>query len=88
MAAKWEHMCLPYFASLPGQEKGNTDELTQCGAALFLRKDRYVAPVVTTLLGNAVACKVSSLPWARRAATRLAGVALIGVGVKLAIHNR
>ena len=40
------------------------------------------------LVGNAVARKLSSLPSARKVATRLAGMALIGFGVKLAVGNR
>jgi threonine/homoserine/homoserine lactone efflux protein len=40
------------------------------------------------LLGNAVARKLSSWPSARRVSTRLAGVALIGFGIKLAANNR
>lgn len=46
----------------------------------------YQASLV--LVGNAVARKLSSLPSVRRVATRLAGVALIGFGVKLAASNR
>jgi leucine efflux protein len=40
------------------------------------------------LIGNVVALKLSSLPYARKLATRLAGVALIGFGIKLALSNR
>jgi leucine efflux protein len=40
------------------------------------------------LVGNAVARKLSSLPFARKLATRLAGGALLGFGVKLALDNR
>jgi len=40
------------------------------------------------LIGNSVAHTLSSLPVARTAATRLAGLALIGFGVKLALSNR
>ncbi len=40
------------------------------------------------LLGNAVARRLASLPAARRVATRLAGIALIGFGAKLALSNR
>jgi len=39
-------------------------------------------------VGNLVARKLSALPYARKLATRLAGVALIGFGVKLALGNR
>lgn len=40
------------------------------------------------LLGDAVARKLSTLPGAHRLATRLAGVALLAFGVKLALNNR
>jgi leucine efflux protein len=46
----------------------------------------YQAALV--LVGNAVARKLVALPSARRLATRLAGVALIGFGIKLALNNR
>ena len=40
------------------------------------------------LLGNSVAKRLKTLPFARKLATRLAGVALIGFGLKLAAGNR
>jgi threonine/homoserine/homoserine lactone efflux protein len=40
------------------------------------------------LAGNSIARKLETLPSARRIATRLAGVALIGFGIKLAASNR
>jgi leucine efflux protein len=40
------------------------------------------------LLGNSVAKRLKTLPFARKLATRLAGVALIGFGLKLAVGNR
>lgn len=40
------------------------------------------------LVGNQVAQRLKNLPSARKVATRLAGVALIGFGVKLALNNR
>jgi leucine efflux protein len=40
------------------------------------------------LIGNAAARALSSLPVARTVATRCAGLALIGFGVKLALSNR
>lgn len=46
----------------------------------------YQASLV--LVGNALARKLSSLSSARKVATRLAGMALIGFGVKLAVNNR
>jgi threonine/homoserine/homoserine lactone efflux protein len=40
------------------------------------------------LAGNTVARRLKAIPSARRIATRLAGIALIGFGVKLATSNR
>lgn len=40
------------------------------------------------LLGNAIAARLKSLPYLRRLATQLAGIALIGFGLKLAASNR
>jgi threonine/homoserine/homoserine lactone efflux protein len=40
------------------------------------------------LAGNTVARRLSAIPSARRIATRLAGIALIGFGLKLATSNR
>jgi leucine efflux protein len=40
------------------------------------------------LVGNAVARRLRAIPSARKIATRLAGIALIGFGVKLATSNR
>lgn len=46
----------------------------------------YQAALV--LLGNKVANALRGIPSARKIATRLAGVALIGFGLKLAVDNR
>ncbi len=40
------------------------------------------------LLGHAVALRLRAFPFARRLATRLAGIALVGFGLKLAANNR
>jgi leucine efflux protein len=40
------------------------------------------------LVGNVLARRLSKWPYARSVATRLAGVALIGFGAKLALNNR
>lgn len=39
-------------------------------------------------LGNSVALRLKAFPFARKIATRLAGIALIAFGIKLAINNR
>jgi threonine/homoserine/homoserine lactone efflux protein len=43
---------------------------------------------VLVLIGNQVAQRLKQLPSARKLATRLAGIAVIGFGVKLALNNR
>ena len=40
------------------------------------------------LLGNSLTLKLKAFPLARKIATRLAGIALIAFGIKLAINNR
>jgi threonine/homoserine/homoserine lactone efflux protein len=40
------------------------------------------------LVGNLVAARLKNLPSARKIATRLGGLALIGFGLKLAANNR
>jgi threonine/homoserine/homoserine lactone efflux protein len=48
----------------------------------------FVYQAGLVLAGNAIAARLAALPSARRVATRLAGIALIGFGVKLALGNR
>ena len=48
----------------------------------------FAYQAVLVLLGNAVARRLAQLAPARRIATRLAGIALVGFGIKLAISNR
>jgi len=40
------------------------------------------------LLGNSLALQLKAFPFARRIATRIAGISLIAFGIKLAINNR
>lgn len=47
-----------------------------------------VYQVGLVVLGNAAAIRLKALPMARRIATRVAGLALIGFGLKLATNNR
>jgi len=46
----------------------------------------YQAGIV--LVGNVVVRRLSAIPSARKLATRLAGLALVGFGIKLATNNR
>jgi threonine/homoserine/homoserine lactone efflux protein len=64
----------------------STVTLTAMMAHVTLISLGYQAGLV--FIGNAIAARLAALPSARRIATRLAGVALIGFGVKLALGNR
>lgn len=71
---------------------------------LFLKADASCATLIAMMLhvslislayqtflvvsGNAIAHRLKRLPLAKTLATKLAGIALIAFGVKLAIHNR
>jgi threonine/homoserine/homoserine lactone efflux protein len=71
---------------------------------LFLRADASATTLIAMMLhvtmisfayqaalvfvGNAVARRLAAMPSARRIATRLAGLALVGFGVRLALGNR
>lgn len=48
----------------------------------------FVYQAGLVLIGNAVAERLKRYPFARRLATRLAGIALVGFSLKLAINNR
>lgn len=47
----------------------------------------FLYQICLVTAGNAVAGRLARWPWARRTAIRLAGVALIGFGVRLAVRN-
>ena len=48
----------------------------------------FLYQTVLVLAGDAIAQRLSRWQYARQLATRLAGVALIGFGIKLAVNNR
>lgn len=47
----------------------------------------FMYQFLLVIIGNSIASKLKSFPWARVFATRLAGIALIGFGIKLAFGN-
>ena len=71
---------------------------------LFLRADASAGTLAAMMLhvtaisfayqallvfaGNAIAARLAGMPWARRVATRAAGIALVAFGVKLASTDR
>ncbi len=68
------------------QPHASTLTLVAMMAHVTLLSLLYQAGLV--LLGNGVATRLKNLPSARKIATRLAGLALIGFGLKLAANNR
>ena len=48
----------------------------------------FIYQALLVILGNSVAHKLKAIPFARKLATRLAGIALVAFGVKLALDNR
>lgn len=48
----------------------------------------FVYQALLVVLGNSVAHKLKAIPFARKLVTRLAGIALVAFGVKLALDNR
>ncbi len=64
----------------------STTTLVAMMAHVTLISLAYQAGIV--LIGNAVAQRLRAMPSARKIATRLAGLALFGFGIKLATNNR
>lgn len=48
----------------------------------------FAYQALLVILGNSVAHKLKAIPFARKLATRLAGIALFAFGIKLALDNR
>ncbi len=78
------YLCLLGVQLLRPEASGGT--LAAMMAHVTLLSLLYQAGLV--FVGNAVARRLKALPAARRLATRLAGLALIGFGIKLAVDNR
>ena len=74
-----------FFPLFLRQDAGATT-LVAMMAHVTLMSFLYQAGLV--LIGNAIAARLKALPFARRLATQLAGIALIGFGLKLAAGNR
>lgn len=48
----------------------------------------FIYQALLVILGNSIAHKLKAIPFARKLATRLAGIALFVFGIKLALENR
>ena len=77
-----------FVAFFPLFLRPDASSLTLAAMMLHVTVISFLYQAGLVAAGNSIARKLKSLPSARRIATRLAGIALIGFGVKLALSNR
>lgn len=77
-----------FVAFFPLFLRADSSPATLAAMMLHVTGLSLVYQTALVLAGNAVAQRLAALPGARRLATRLAGIALIGFGAKLALSNR
>lgn len=77
-----------FVAFFPLFLRADASSLTLLAMMLHVTALALLYQTGLVLLGNALAHKLSALPSARKLATRLAGLALVAFGIKLALDNR
>lgn len=77
-----------FVAFFPLFLRSDATNVTLFAMMLHVSLISLVYQTLLVLLGNRIALKLKALPLARTIATRLAGVALIGFGIKLASNSR
>jgi len=77
-----------FVAFFPLFLRPDSSSLTLAAMMVHVTAISFLYQAGLVLAGNSIARKLEALPSARRIATRLAGVALIGFGIKLASSNR
>ena len=77
-----------FVAFFPLFLRPDSSSLTLVAMMVHVTAISFLYQAGLVLAGNSIARKLEALPSARRIATRLAGVALIGFGIKLASSNR
>lgn len=77
-----------FLAFFPLFLRTDASSITLGGLMAHVTLISFLYQTGLVLVGNALARKLSPLPSVRKIAARLAGVALIGFGVKLAANNR
>lgn len=77
-----------FVAFFPLFLKADASQSTLIAMILHVSLISFMYQALLVLVGNTVALKLKAFPFARTLATRLAGVALIAFGIKLAINNR
>jgi threonine/homoserine/homoserine lactone efflux protein len=81
-------MILFFVAFFPLFLRPESANITLIAMMVHVTTISFLYQAGLVLAGNAVARRLSSIPSTRRIATRFAGIALIGFGVKLATGNR
>jgi len=77
-----------FVAFFPLFLRPDATKITLVAMILHVSVISLVYQTLLVLLGNTLASKLKAFPLARKIATRLAGIALIAFGVKLASSNR
>ena len=77
-----------FVAFFPLFLKADATQITLVAMMAHVTLISFVYQALLVLLGNSIAFKLKTLPWARKLAIRLSGIALIAFGLKLATNNR
>jgi leucine efflux protein len=77
-----------FVAFFPLFLRPDSSSLTLAAMMVHVTAISFIYQAGLVLAGNSIARRLEALPAARRIATRLAGMALIGFGIKLAAGNR
>ncbi|UXI70465.1 LysE family translocator [Tahibacter amnicola] len=77
-----------FVAFFPLFLRPDSSRMTLVAMMLHVTVLSFLYQALLVLVGNAMALRLRGLPLARTVATRLAGVSLIGFGVKLAANQR
>jgi leucine efflux protein len=77
-----------FVAFFPLFLRPDSSSLTLAAMMVHVTVISFLYQAGLVLAGNSIARRLEALPSARRIATRLAGMALIGFGIKLAAGNR
>ena len=77
-----------FVAFFPLFLRPDSSSLTLAAMMVHVTAISFLYQAGLVFAGNSIAQRLKSLPSARRIATRVAGVALIGFGIKLASGSR
>ena len=77
-----------FVAFFPLFLKADATQATLIAMMAHVTLISFIYQALLVLLGNSVASKFKTFPWARKLAIRLSGIALIAFGLKLAANNR